>query len=233
MNLEFWREIVYLSGKVSLVTLIIISLLSVFRIRRIPSSLKPLVYYIFATFITELLVYILFNYYSFSEETYYLVNKFYGIAEIIFLGFFFYIHIHKTSLKRLSLSISTLLFLLYLFKLITAPGGNDEYLSVILSAGHLLICLILLSGLAREKPGLNFSGRPEVSVVLLLILSYTLIILIFIFMPGIVNYSRILANQIEIFRIFLGIFFYIVCYMTLRRSSHQPHLQRLNHRFRR
>ncbi|MCD8538982.1 MAG: hypothetical protein LRY55_03880, partial [Leadbetterella sp.] len=92
--------------------------------------------------------------------------------------------------------------------------------SVTLSTGHLVICLILISSVFKQNLNINFRWRPEVIIVLLLMLSYIIVIIIFIFMPSIAAYSRILANQIETFRICLGIVLFISCYLTIRKSSH-------------
>lgn len=219
MDLDFWRNVVYTAGKASLLSLLAANLITISVIRKTPRALRFLIFYLWASLIEEALVLYLFSYQEITNETFSFINKFYALSEIGLLGaYFFFISRNKVT-RAVSLSVSCVLFATYVYRLLTAAYSDNEYLSAGLSFGHLCIIQLVIYPYFRQDLDTPLNRKTTVRILLLLTAIYALSLGIFMFMPHVVSYSRILANQIETFRILLQITFYTYVGYTLLKVS--------------
>jgi hypothetical protein len=102
---------------------------------------------------------------------------------------------------------------------LTEDYPSNDYSSAFLATVYLLPILLTLYYISVSQASNIFFKIPNVIITLAFLSSYVVLLLVFWLLPTFINYSKILANQLFIFKNFIAIGFYVALAMAIQRAS--------------
>jgi hypothetical protein len=208
MTLEEWRKINYLTADINTYVLGIISIFILYNLNKIDARYKSISVYLFISLVIEVLskVFIIFN----KPDTYHSwLNHILYITEIICLTYFLK-SILKTHVFRIIFwLIVSSIFSYKIYQIFTDPHQDTKFSSALLSIGFLINCGMSMYEISKNDFRNRLFKNTDAIIIISFFIAYLILIIVFLTLPSIVEYSRILGNQVVIFRNIISILFYV------------------------
>lgn len=209
MNLEFWRSINYILQDLIVIQLCLVTGYAFFIKKYISDKYYPIIYYLIVSVCIEIISKVMLKIDENSPYFIYL-NFIYIPFELIMLYWFFKnIFVDDKHIKFWTIANLIIILIFSFFELLqNEPNSkNVSLLSAILNIVFLLYILYQLN--------LRFRGKllykiPEVIICFSFLIAFSILTIVFFILPELIDYSRIMANQLLIFRHIINIIFYLL-----------------------
>jgi hypothetical protein len=221
MSLENWRSLNYFFQDLIVLQMFFVTGLVSFRMNTTSKKYRPIIIYLIFSVVLEIIskFFLKIN----PESLYFTYNNF---VFIIFEAWFVYWYLFMTfpaqKILKTWLIINFSFILLFFGYLVYSKNPNSDYRSFVPAFLHILILLYALYLIVKTKTSNSLLKNPDFIILLSFLMSYTILILVFFFLPPIIEYSRLLANQFIFVKYLIAMFFYtfIAYALSIKRSYH-------------
>ena len=209
MNLELWRSINYATQDIIVLQLCLVTGFAFFAKKYISLKYYPIIYYLIGSVIIELISKIMMRIDIHSLYFDY-INFFYIPFELIMLYWLLKNIFDDNKMINIWTYLNFSAVVLFLIYLLFKRNFNTQYASLtssILNITILLYCLYDLNDRFRSK---KLFKIPEVIFCFSFLIAYSILIIVFITLPRLTDYSAIMANQLLTFKNIINIIFYLL-----------------------
>ena len=218
MDLEFWRNTYSLTMKLVNIALYVNVGYASFLFPKIKNQYKYIYFYILGSMLFEL---VSLSVMQMDETSSYFkyVDYFFGLFETTFLYLFIIKSFPHSKVLRIAIALnSTLIALFFIFYFISNSSAEAESFNAFLSLIHLFLILIALFESSLMNPSKRFFRSPVNIILVSFLVAYSMLIAVFFLIQDIIEYSRIIANQVYILKHSIGILFYFLISYGLKKS---------------
>lgn len=218
MNLEFWQSINYYIQDIIFYELCLVTGYALFVKKYVSHKYYPIIYYLIGSVIMELVSKIIMN--IDESSLYFKYANFFNIPfELIMLYWFLKNILKDNNIVSVWIKLNFLSIILFLIFILFKGNYSTKYASLamsILNTALLLYCIYLLNERFKNK---KIFKIPEFIFCFSFLIAYSILIIVFLILPRLIEYSPILANQLIIFRHFINIFFYLMIGYGLNQTK--------------
>ncbi len=219
MNLDFWRSINYLFQDLIVIQLCLVTGYAFFIKKIISKKYYPIIYYLIVSVCIEIISKIMLKIDENSPYFTYLNFIFIPFELVMLYWFLNNIFVNVKHIKVWATTNFIIIIIFSIFELLQKePNSKDvSLLSAILNIIFLLYILYQLN--------VRFAGRilyktPEVIICFSFLIAFSILTIVFFILPKLIDYSRIMANQLLIFRHIINIIFYLLLGYGLNQKKH-------------
>lgn len=219
LELEDWRNINYFTSELVSTALCICFGYCLSCVKRLKFHYKVIVAYLGVAVILE--TWALFIIKFQLPEAYYNRNgHLYVSLEAVLLGYFMWGLLKTHQYFKLIPIVCFVVVILYeTVSHWQQPYPDNDHSSAFLATIYLLPLLFVLYHISLNQARKDFFRIPSVIIILAFLISYVALLLIFWLLPSLASYSKILGNQVLIFKNGIAIVFYISIAFAIEKAS--------------
>jgi hypothetical protein len=208
MSLDQWRSLNYSFQDIIVLEMILVTLYLVYKRNTILTKNKSIYYYLCVSSVFELTskVFLKLN----SESNYFLFNNYFFIIFETVLLYLYLNNNFKTSKSLKIILVVNFIFILFFTVFIIIFKSNQEYKSLLPSFLHICVLLYFINLVVRKNINRNLGKTSEFLIGMSFLVSYVVLVLFFFYLPPIIEYSRLLANQLIFIKYFISFGFYLI-----------------------
>ncbi len=221
MSLETWRHInTFLAGIVLLQLCLLTAYTSIF-FKKIKDNFKPIYFYLLGNVFFEILSKTISEIDAKSVYFQY-QDYFYLLFECYFIYKFLYPILSTNKQRKNIFYVAYFIIISYLCYDFTFQENQDSgFFSALISFLNSLLLLIALFELSKKNSNKSFIRNPETIICFMFLMGYCSLMVVYFTLPSVIVYSRIMANQLIIFKHIVAIIFYVfICYALQKKTAH-------------
>lgn len=147
------------------------------------------------------------------------VDFLFGFFELTFLYWFIFLSFRFSSIIPKIILVNIFLMVVFLiFQTFNNKDFTSEIFNAFTSTLHIFLILICLYELTLKFPNKGLFKSPVSLILIPFLIAYAMLIIIFFLLQDVISYSRIIANQMLIFKHIISILFYITITYGLKKS---------------